>query len=319
MEYLVVVENNFREYKEIIHNQLSNIFDITNERVHQILKDYPNFETAINKPEISIAIASITLFILLIVPFITRKSKKNIKVSSKPSDTNLVKTNNNTTQQPSQSTNGKSSQALTTDTQPRRGATSNNDSLSTLEKSPTAAAPSVSPQTSPNSSSHEVDDFIRRLRLTGFKIERLKHSQSKDQTLKLTSKGDLRWSRSFFSKYQPLNSIVSAFEADDGFILEFKKKSLHFRMKSTEHPYNATVMVKLFNLVIIKLKVHPNFIIDICKANGIANDDDYDDNASQASENSRLSLGSPFHSGGVKKAAPVQKGTPNKSLSPVLE
>ena len=276
MDKLLEVGNFLREGNELL---LKEFFNFVSSAREFISREIP-FETAINKPEISIAIASITLFILLIVPLITRKStKNNNQILSYRTDQNIIVKEENKTLH--LATNESSHTSVTSEPKVNLNSNANSGSisLSTPEKVPLSVNNNTSSQPFPSiTTSLEVDDFVRRLRVTGLKIERLKNSSSKDQILQLTSKADLRWSRSYFSKYQPINTIVSAFEADEGFILEFKKKTLHFRIKSSEHPYNATVVVKYFNLIINKLKTHPTFVIDICNGNY----DDRDDSASQA-------------------------------------
>jgi hypothetical protein len=130
---------------------------------------------------------------------------------------------------------------------------------------------------SPSQSSkngQNVDSFVRRLRVTGFKVRRIKKNIVKEQRLKLNSRADVTWSTSIFSKKQPILSLVSAFSSDKGFILEFKNKVVHFEMFESEKPYDADLMIKYFNLIIDRLGKNNKYVLDVCKSNISTHDHD---------------------------------------------
>lgn len=132
----------------------------------------------------------------------------------------------------------------------------------------------------------DVDGFIRRLRTKGFQVLRLKNKAFEDhKVLRLTSKAYVTWSRSYFSKSQPLSSLVSVFESDGkGFIMEFKQKTLYFQVKESEYPFDAASIIKYFNAVIKKMKQEPTVVMNICKDPALSIHDDYDDGESLASD-----------------------------------
>lgn len=130
----------------------------------------------------------------------------------------------------------------------------------------------------------DIDAFVRKLRYSGFSVQRVKNGKVKDVTLRLSPHGELHWSNSFFKTKLPITTLVSAFKANDDvndstFLLEFKnKRVLHLRLESFEYPFDAKGVVKYFGAVIKKLVQNPRFVADILSDPALAkikeNDDD---------------------------------------------
>jgi hypothetical protein len=167
----------------------------------------------INKPEFSIAIAAVACGILATVAINIIFRKKSVKTKQvenhdvKPLINEAIKS------------------------EPLQVDTTKHTPIKTAE---TVVEPSKSAPQTPTKSELDVDGFIRKLLVNGFQVQRVKKNNIvKEQVLRINSKGVVSWSKGFFSKNQPITSLLSAFESDSsGFILEFKKKTLHLRMKS---------------------------------------------------------------------------------------
>lgn len=164
----------------------------------------------------------------------------------------------------------------------------------------------------------DLDDFVYKLRLTGFKVERIKNGKVFDQLLRLNDRGQLRWSNSFFSKPQHISTLVNAIEGDSNtsFILEFKNKTVHFKLKKSELPYTSTTMMEYFNAIVKKLVQDPNYIMNICKSTTGNHDNDIDDGASDVTVNNTPRTSSSFFTFSPSKK---MNQKPSSALAPVKE
>lgn len=286
----------------IIQKQLLMLMQYTQD-YKKLTSTIPYFENTLNKPEVSIAIGIFTLFLLVIIPVIIYRRKKSklnktAKISSVASATPVTAKSVDST-----SNSSKVSVAANWPPEPSK-----------IEK--TVQDPFIAPKHHDESGSDNllnIGAFVRKLRVSGIKVQRLKKEQSKDQLLRLTSKGVVAWSKSIFSKSQPIASLLNAFEADDGFILEFKKYSFRFNVDKSENTYDSKSIIIHFNAIVKKLHHEPSYIIALCKFNGSdIPDDDFDDNASAISDSSTV------HASPVKKDAPG-KGTAQGSHLPAVK
>ena len=135
---------------------------------------------------------------------------------------------------------------------------------------------------------------MRRLNSKGFKVWRLKDQDSKEQTLKLNGKGELQWSKmsSFVHKSQPISAlkkveiIESSNEEQESFVLDFelttlsddgvvmtKTKSVHFRIKESEFPFDAQAMMQYLTAIVKKLEIDSSYITNICSIHDNEEDD----------------------------------------------
>lgn len=272
----------------IIKENLTILIGYQNE-LKKFLSSIPHLESTLNKPEVSVAIGIFTLALLVFIPVIIYRRKKS------KSKTNAAK--QASVESPTSNVRSPS---------PEKCSISAN-----WPPEPTKVEKTVQdPFLAANNGGHEdnagttinVGAFVRRLRVSGLKVKRIKNGQTKDQVLRLTSKGDVAWSRSIFSKSQPISSLVSAFDADNAFMLEFKKRALRFTVDPSEAPYDSKSVIAHFNAIIKKLAHEPTYITAICKFNGSdIPDDDHDDDASALSESSNT-------------ATPLKKPTQTKGV-----
>jgi len=283
----------------MIKKQLSTFLEysqIYNEQWKKLLSTIPHLESTLNKPEITIAIGVFTLLLLVLIPVIIYRRKKS-KVIAKtlttassyitPATTTTTTSSITTTSSTVSSSEKKISAIVATKPpeQTSKAVVPNTTTSTTVGKDTTSAAANgvVHDETSDNGIN--VGAFVRKLRVSGIKVKRIKNGLSSDQILRLTSKGIVAWSRSIFSKSQPISSLVSALEADSGFILEFKKCAPRFVVDKSETKYDTKSIIAHFNAITKKLLHEPSYITSICKANSSdIPDDDHDDNASVASE-----------------------------------
>jgi len=290
----------------MIKKQLTTFLEysqIYNEQWKKLLSTIPHLESTLNKPEITIAIGVFTLLLLVLIPVIIYRRKKS-KVIAKtltttsstsattayitPATTTTT-TSSITTTSSTVSSSEKKISAIVATKPPEQTSKavvpSTTTSTTAVGKDITSAVANgvVHDETSDNGIN--VGAFVRKLRVSGIKVKRIKNNQSSDQILRLTSKGIVAWSRSIFSKSQPISSLVSALEADSGFILEFKKCAPRFVVDKSETKYDTKSIIAHFNAITKKLLHEPSYITSICKANSSdIPDDDHDDNASVASE-----------------------------------
>ena len=160
----------------------------------------------------------------------------------------------------------------------------------------------------------DIDSFIRQLRQKGLQVQRIKHGVASDQVLRLNHKGEVLWSNSFFSKTQHITTLISAFNADNqSFLLEFKKRTLLFKLKNSEKSYTTDNVIKYFNAIVKKQLTDPYFAVNICKSGkGDFDQQIMNDDASSVNSDS-------YHSNNGRNMmlSPVKGGaTPNKVMSP---
>jgi hypothetical protein len=250
----------------------------------------PGLNNSVSKPEVSLVISTFTLFLVIVVPILMHFKAKhrrkktleiqidNIEIQPKPhvTFTETISTNiNHSKTVPDSLQNSKNG------TPEKLPDNSSNENLNGSVDDTPLKSPST-----------DLVSFIRKMRNTGFKVIRIKKKLTKPQVLRLDSKGSVVWSRSFFMKSQPITALMSAFESDSGFILEFKKKTLHFKVDPSELPqYDAGTMIRYFTAIIKRLKVEPSYVNDICKDLGSQNDN-FDDGASEESDTTRSSVSS---------------------------
>lgn len=151
---------------------------------------------------------------------------------------------------------------------------------------PTPSNPSPSAVKSEGGSlDTSLDDFIRHLRVTGYRVARSKSGITTDRVLRLNSKLEVTWSTSMFSHSQPVTQLVSVLSTDDGFLLEFKFKTLQLSVKASEAPVNNTYIMAKFNELIIKQKLQPNYVQSIVSTIVIGNEETMvDDESSVATD-----------------------------------
>ena len=160
----------------------------------------------------------------------------------------------------------------------------------------------------------DIDSFIRQLRQKGLQVQRIKHGVASDQVLRLNHKGEVLWSNSFFSKTQHITTLISAFNADNqSFLLEFKKRTLLFKLKNSEKSYTTDNVIKYFNAIVKKQLTDPYFAVNICNSGkGDFDQQIMNDDASSVNSDS-------YHSNNGRNMmlSPVKGGaTPNKVMSP---
>lgn len=304
---LITFEVEFTNWCHSINIQLQNYIISKNPHLKEII------DKSGQTPLVLIAI--VLLYLLLLVASIYLfciKGKKKVKTATADTIGDLKLSTTATVSNQSKNTNSAISQTTGgKNTSPSKTAGPSIDTTTTLKNK-------VDPSSS-NSNVLDVDDFVYKLRSTGFKVERIKNSKSFDQLLRLNDNGQLRWSNSFFSKPQNIVALVSAIEGDSNtsFILEFKNKTVHFKIKKSEMPYTSTIMIQYFNAIVKKQLQDPTFIINICKSISGKHDNDIDDDTASVVtvNNSSKASTSFFPFSPSKKSAPKS----SSSLPPVKE